>query len=145
MADIVSVDVRSRMMSGIRGKNTKIEVLLRKALFAMGFRYRLHVRNLPGKPDVVLPKYAAVIFIHGCFWHGHKGCKYFVLPKTRTEWWQDKVEETIKRDRTAIRNLKELGWKPIIIWECELKPAKRNASLANIISTLTKESKIVNG
>lgn len=145
MADVHDIATRSYNMSQIKGKDTKPEMLVRKYLHANGIRYRLHNSNLPGKPDLTLRKYHTVIFVNGCFWHGHKGCKYFVLPKTRTEWWQDKVEETIKRDRTAIRNLKELGWKPIIIWECELKPAKRNASLANIISTLTKESKIVNG
>ena len=139
MADVHDIATRSYNMSQIKGKDTKPEMLVRKYLHANGIRYRLHNSNLPGKPDLTLRKYHTVIFVNGCFWHGHKGCKYFVLPKTRTEWWQDKVEETIKRDRTAIRNLKELGWKPIIIWECELKPAKRNASLANIISTLTKE------
>ena len=139
MADVHDIATRSYNMSQIKSKDTKPEMLVRKYLHANGIRYRLHNSNLPGKPDLTLRKYHTVIFVNGCFWHGHKGCKYFVLPKTRTEWWQDKVEETIKRDRTAIRNLKELGWKPIIIWECELKPAKRNASLANIISTLTKE------
>lgn len=139
MTDVHDKATRSYNMSQIKSKDTKPEMLVRKYLHANGIRYRLHNSNLPGKPDLTLRKYHTVIFVNGCFWHGHKGCKYFVLPKTRTEWWQDKVEETIKRDRTAIRNLKELGWKPIIIWECELKPAKRNASLANIISTLTKE------
>lgn len=145
MADVHDKATRSYNMSRIKGTDTKPEMLVRKYLHANGIRYRLHNKNLPGKPDLTLTKYHTVIFVNGCFWHGHKGCQYFVLPKTRTAWWQEKIEETIKRDSTAIQNLKELGWKPIIIWECELKPAKRNASLAHIISTITKESKKVNG
>lgn len=145
MADVHDKATRSYNMSRIKGTDTKPEMLVRKYLHANGIRYRLHNKNLPGKPDLTLTKYHTVIFVNGCFWHGHKGCRYFVLPKTRTAWWQEKIEETINRDSTAIQNLKELGWKPIIIWECELKPAKRNASLAHIISTITKESKKVNG
>jgi DNA mismatch endonuclease (patch repair protein) len=141
MADVHNQATRSYNMSRIKATDTKPEMLVRKYLHANGIRYRLHSKNLPGKPDLTLTKYHTVIFVNGCFWHGHKGCRYFVLPKTRTVWWQEKIEETIKRDSTAIQNLKELGWKPIIIWECELKPSKRNASLAHIISTLTKESK----
>lgn len=132
-------------MSRIRGSDTKPEMLVRKYLHAKGIRYRLHNNTLPGKPDLTLTKFHTVIFVNGCFWHGHKGCNYFVLPKTRTDWWQEKIEETIKRDSKAIQNLKELGWKTIIIWECELKSRNRNVSLANIVSTITKESKKVNG
>ena len=145
MADVHDKATRSYNMSRVKGTDTKPEMLVRKFLHANGIRYRLHNKNLPGKPDLTLTKYHTVIFVNGCFWHGHKGCRYFVLPKTKTAWWQEKIEETIKRDSTAIQNLKELGWKPIIIWECELKPRERNASLANIISTITKESKKVNG
>jgi DNA mismatch endonuclease (patch repair protein) len=145
MADVHNIATRSYNMSRIKGKDTKPEMLVRKYLHSKGLRYRLHNKNLPGKPDLTLSKYRIVIFVNGCFWHGHKGCKYFVLPKTKTEWWQKKIEETIKRDSTAIQHLKELGWKPLIIWECELKHGKRNTSLANIITTITKESKIVNG
>ena len=145
MADIHDKATRSYNMSWVKGTDTKPEMLVRKFLHANGIRYRLYNKNLPGKPDLTLTKYHTVIFVNGCFWHGHKGCRYFVLPKTKTAWWQEKIEETIKRDSTAIQNLKELGWKPIIIWECELKPRERNASLANIISTITKESKKVNG
>ena len=145
MADVHDKATRSYNMSRIKGTDTKPEMLVRKYLHVNGIRYRLHNKNLPGKPDLTLTKYHTVIFVNGCFWHGHKGCQYFVLPKTRTAWWQEKIEETIKRDNTAIQNLKELGWEPIIIWECELKPVKRNVSLSNIISTITKESKKVNG
>ena len=145
MADVHDKATRSYNMSRIKGTDTKPEMLVRKFLHANGIRFRVHNKNLPGKPDLTLTKYHTVIFVNGCFWHGHKGCRYFVLPKTRTAWWQEKIEETIKRDSTAIQNLKELGWKPIIIWECELNLGKRNASLANIISTITKESKKVNG
>jgi DNA mismatch endonuclease (patch repair protein) len=145
MTDVHEKATRSYNMSRIRGTNTKPEMLVRKYLHAIGLRYRLHNKYLPGKPDLTLTKYHTVIFVNGCFWHGHKGCKYFVLPKTRTDWWKEKIEETIKRDSIAIQNLKNLGWKLIIIWECELKPVKRNASLAKVISTITKESNKGNG
>jgi DNA mismatch endonuclease (patch repair protein) len=128
-------------MSRIKGTDTKPEMLLRKYLHAHGIRYRLHNKNLPGKPDLTLAKYHTVIFVNGCFWHGHKGCKYFVLPKTRTEWWRDKIEETIKRDIKAMKDLKESGWNSTVIWECELKPEKRNTTLENILFTITKEAK----
>ena len=119
-------------MSRIKGKNTKPEMLVRKFLFAQGFRYRLNVKTLPGKPDIVLPKYKTVIFINGCFWHGHKGCKYFVLPKTRTEWWLNKIKGTQKRDREAEIKLNALGWKVITIWECELKSSIHNNTLDDL-------------
>jgi DNA mismatch endonuclease (patch repair protein) len=141
MADVHDKATRSYNMSRIKGTDTKPEMLVRKYLHANGLRYRLHNKNLPGKPDLTLSKYNTVVFVNGCFWHGHKGCKYFVLPKTRTEWWQDKIEETIKRDIKAMKDLKELGWNSIIIWECELKPEKRNTTLENILFTITKEAK----
>jgi DNA mismatch endonuclease (patch repair protein) len=99
-------------------------MLVRKFLFANGFRYRLNVKTLPGKPDIVLPKYKTVLFINGCFWHGHEGCRYFVIPKTRTEWWLTKISDTQKRDREAENQLNELGWKVITIWTCQLKKEK---------------------
>ena len=108
-------------MSRIKGKDTKPEMLVRRFLFANGFRYRLNVKTLPGKPDIVLPKYKTVIFVNGCFWHGHEGCKYFKIPETRTEWWIKKINGTQKRDREAEIQLNVLGWKVIKIWECELK------------------------
>ena len=122
MADVHNKATRSYNMSRIKGINTKPEMLVRKFLFANGYRYRLNVKTLPGKPDIVLPKYKTVIFINGCFWHGHDGCRYFVIPKTRTEWWVEKITGTQKRDREAENQLNKLGWKVIVIWECELKP-----------------------
>lgn len=138
MADVHDIATRSYNMSQIKGQNTKPEILVRKYLHAHGIRYRLHNKNLPGKPDLTLTKYHTVIFVNGCFWHGHKRCKYFVLPKTRTKWWQEKIEETKKRDNKAIQNLKAQGWKPLIIWECELKPEKKNITLENLCNLITK-------
>ncbi len=103
MADVHDIKTRSYNMSRIKGKNTKPEMLVRKFLHANGFRYRLHVKNLPGKPDIVLPKYKTVIFVHGCFWHGHEHCKYFVVPKTRTDWWLNKINSNITNDAKAIK------------------------------------------
>ncbi len=100
-------------MSRIKGKNTKPEMLVRKFLHANGFRYRLHVKNLPGKPDIVLPKYKTVIFVHGCFWHEHEHCKYFVVPKTKTDWWLNKINSNIAKDVKAIQALKKEGWRII--------------------------------
>ena len=119
MADVHSKATRSYNMSQIKGKDTKPEILVRQYLHAHGFRYRLHVKDLPGKPDIVLPKYKTAIFINGCFWHGHQGCKYYVVPKTRTEWWQQKINGNIANDDKAIFALQEQGWKVSVIWECE--------------------------
>jgi DNA mismatch endonuclease, patch repair protein len=130
MADVHDKATRSYNMSRIRAKNTKPEMLVRKFLHAQGFRYRLHAKKLPGKPDIVLPKYKTVLFIHGCFWHGHKGCKYFVVPKTRTEWWLNKINYNITNDTKAAKALKKEGWKIIHLWECDLKPAKLQRSLS---------------
>jgi DNA mismatch endonuclease (patch repair protein) len=124
MADVHSKEIRSKNMAAIKGKNTKPEMLVRRFLHANGFRYKLHDKTLPGKPDIVLPKYKTVIFIHGCFWHGHEGCKYYVVPKTRTEWWLNKINGNIANDTKAIKSLKKEGWKIITLWECDLKPAK---------------------
>ena len=107
-------------MSRIKGKNTKPEILVRKYLHAKGYRFRIHDKKLPGKPDIVLPKYKTVIFVHGCFWHGHKGCKYFVVPKTRTRWWLSKISDTKERDKKAFRILRKNNWKVIELWECKL-------------------------
>ena len=105
----------------IKGKDTKPEIIVRKFLFHKGFRYKLNYSKLPGKPDIVLPKYKTAISINGCFWHGHYGCKYFVIPKTRTKWWLDKIEKTKERDQNNYKILRESNWNIIIIWECELK------------------------
>ena len=136
MADVHSKETRSYNMSRIRSKDTKPEMLVRKFLHKNGFRYRLHVKDLPGKPDIVLPKYKTVIFIHGCFWHGHEGCKYYVVPKTRTEWWLNKIEVNTNNDLKSEEQLLLKGWKIIKIWECELKKATFQASLNTLLSTL---------
>ncbi len=117
MTDIVDPATRSRMMSGIRGKDTRPEMLVRKALHARGFRFRLHVKDLPGKPDIVLPKFRAVIFVHGCFWHGHD-CRYFKVPQTRTGFWLDKIGQNQERDRRQVEKLVQQGWRVLVVWEC---------------------------
>ena len=132
MADVHSPETRSYNMSRIKGKDTKPEMIVRKFLFSKGFRYRLHVKSLPGKPDIVLPKYKTVIFIHGCFWHGHDGCKYFVVPKSRTEWWLNKIIGNISNDNRNNELLKLEGWRVLIIWECDLKPNKRYGHLNSL-------------
>lgn len=119
MADIVDAATRSRMMSGIRGKDTAPEMLVRKYLHSRGFRYRLHAKELPGKPDIVLPKYRTVVFVHGCFWHQHPGCKFAVMPKSNTEFWQKKLGGNTARDAANLARLDEMGWRCIVIWECD--------------------------
>lgn len=137
MADVHSKEVRSYNMSQIRAKNTKPELQVRKYLFAKGFRYRLHSKELPGKPDIVLPKYKTVIFINGCFWHGHEGCKYFVLPKTNTQWWTDKINTNKTNDAKSIKSLKKDGWKIIVIWECSLKNNKLEKTLFSLLKKIS--------
>lgn len=128
MADIVSEKVRSRMMSGIRGTNTKPELMVRRELFARGYRYRIHYKKLPGKPDIVFPKYSAVILVHGCFWHKHN-CHLFKWPSTRAEFWRDKINRNIERDRKNEQKILDQGWRILIIWECALKgKTKRNVN-----------------
>lgn len=121
MADVHDKETRSFNMSRVRSKDTKPEMLIRKFLFANGFRYRLHDKKLPGKPDIVLSKYKTVIFINGCFWHGHENCKYFKLPKTRTEWWKAKIERNIVNDKEKHTLLQNAGYKVIVVWECDIK------------------------
>ena len=132
MADIVPADVRSRMMAGIRGTNTKPELLLRKGLHARGFRFRLHDPALPGKPDIVLPRYRAVILAHGCFWHGHD-CHLFKWPSTRPEFWQTKIGRNREVDARTDAALAEAGWREGIVWECALKGRTR-LPLEDVIS-----------
>jgi DNA mismatch endonuclease, patch repair protein len=136
MADVHSKETRSYNMSRIKGKNTKPEILVRKFLFSKGFRYRVNVKSLPGKPDIVLPKYKTVIFIHGCFWHGHVGCRYFVVPKTRTEWWMEKINSNIERDVKVLELLKAKYWKVIALFECSLKQGKAEETLQNLITII---------
>ncbi len=112
---------RSRNMSAIKSKNTKPEIAVRKLLHSMGYRFRLHRKDLPGSPDIVLPKYKTVIFVHGCFWHRHENCKYASTPKTRKEFWENKFKLNLKRDAEVQEKIKSIGWQSVVIWECELK------------------------
>ena len=121
MSDKLTPEKRSGNMSRIKGKDTKIEVEVRKYLFSKGYRFRKNDKRYPGKPDIVLPKYHVAIFVHGCFWHRHEGCKDATTPKTRTEFWLEKFDKNVKNDQIKQEKLRELGWKVIVIWECELK------------------------
>ncbi|TAJ19843.1 MAG: DNA mismatch endonuclease Vsr [Rugosibacter sp.] len=130
MVDVVDPATRSRMMSGIRGKNTKPELLVRKYLHAQGLRFRLHVKDLPGKPDIVFAKYRSVVFVHGCFWHHHTGCKYATMPSSRVDFWINKFSGNVARDQYQSAALEGLGWRVFVIWECELQGStKRLESL----------------
>lgn len=139
MTDVHDPQTRSYNMSRIKGKDTKPEMVVRRFLFANGFRYRLHDKRLPGKPDLVLAKYKTAIFVNGCFWHGHEGCKFFVMPKTRVKWWEEKIRITKTKDKESIRELKLLGWYSIVVWECELKKDERSVTLENIRGKLDKQ------
>lgn len=123
MSDTLTPDQRHRNMAAIHSASTKPELKLRHALWRLGFRYRMNDRNLPGKPDIVLTKYRTVIFIHGCFWHGHKGCKFYTVPKTNTDFWTAKIARNQERDQEVWRQLEAKGWSVIIVWECQLKKA----------------------
>ena len=123
MTDIVDKATRSRMMSGIRDKNTKPELVLRKAMHALGLRYRLHRKDMPGKPDIVFPRQKAAIFVHGCFWHRHEGCGFATTPATRPDFWNDKFSSNIERDRRNAEQLHADGWRVATVWECALKKA----------------------
>lgn len=130
--DVHNKKTRSYNMSQIKGKNTKPEEIVRKYLFSQGFRYRKNDKRLPGSPDIVLPKYKTVIFVNGCFWHGHKGCKHFIWPKSNEAFWKNKIETNIARDKKKTDALKALGWKVIVVWECELKTQNKKDTLQNI-------------
>ncbi|MFV8324921.1 very short patch repair endonuclease [Flavobacterium sp. ZS1P14] len=132
MTDVHVPKVRSYNMSRIKGKDTRPEMTVRKYLHAKGLRYRLHSKNLPGKPDIYLPKYKTIIEIHGCFWHGHQDCRYFTLPKTKTEWWQDKISKTKVRDEQNKISLEKIGLKTIVIWECQLRGANKSDVLEGL-------------
>ena len=122
--DVLTPEQRQRCMARIKGRNTKPEVVVRKALFSLGFRYRLHDKRLPGTPDLVFPKYHAVVFVHGCFWHGH-GCKLFVVPATNTAFWMQKIAGNRSRDARALHELRALGWRVLTVWECALRGRER--------------------
>lgn len=136
--DVHDEKTRSYNMSRIRSKDTKPEILVRKFLFSRGFRYKLYDKTLPGKPDLVFPKYKTVVYIHGCFWHGHKDCRYFVIPKTHTEWWKAKIERNKQIDDKNNAKLNKMGWKIITIFECKLRPKLRNRTLQLLATRLVK-------
>jgi DNA mismatch endonuclease (patch repair protein) len=136
--DSLTPEERSALMSKIRAKNTKPERLVRSMLHRAGYRFSLHRKDLPGKPDIVLRKYRTVIFVHGCFWHRHKGCKGATTPKTRTEWWQAKFDRNVANDRRHVRELRKRGWHVLAVWECQLKNSEK--VLARLERLLTIES-----
>jgi DNA mismatch endonuclease (patch repair protein) len=136
MTDVHKPDVRSYNMSRIRGKNTNPELMVRKFLFSQGYRYRLHYTKLPGKPDITFTKIRFAIFIHGCFWHGHEGCKYYKVPQTRTEWWLNKIKGNRKNDENNVKELQTDNWNIFTIWECELKPEKKQQTLKRLDSKI---------
>ena len=121
MVDVVDKATRSRMMSGIQGKNTKPELMVRKYLHGRGLRFRLHARELPGKPDLVFPMYKAVVFVHGCFWHSHPRCRFAVVPASNVEFWKQKLDANRMRDQRDETRLKALGWRVLTVWECQLE------------------------
>lgn len=135
MTDIVDPATRSRWMSGIRGKDTKPEIAVRSFLHRAGLRFRKDARRLPGRPDIVLPKWRSVVFVHGCFWHRHTGCRYAYDPKSRVEFWQQKFSENIDRDRYVVGALKDMGWRVHIIWECEITEDR----LTHLINDITNQ------
>ena len=136
--DKLTKEQRHRCMASIRGKNTKPEMLVRRFLFSRGFRYRLNHPRLPGRPDIVLRKYRTVIFVNGCFWHGHEGCKHYVVPKSNTEFWTAKIERNRARDIDEQHELAAMGWHCITVWECQLKPAIRKNTLKSLVYTLNR-------
>jgi len=139
MADVHDSKTRSFNMSRILATNTKPEMIVRKYLFSQGFRYKLHDKTLPGKPDIVLPKYRAAILVHGCFWHGHEGCAYFVIPKTRTDWWLKKIRSNKERDERHLKELSDRKMTVLTIFECQLRPKMRERTLAKLLISLRKQ------
>ena len=134
--DVHDQKTRSYNMSRIKGKNTKPEETVRKYLFSQGFRYRKNDKRLPGKPDIVLPKYKTVIFVNGCFWHKHEGCKYFAWPQNNAEFWKEKIESNVVRDKKQYEELQDAGWRVIIVWECELKKKRKSDTLERLVDEI---------
>ena len=137
MVDRVSKEVRSYNMSRIRSKDTKPEILVRSYLFSKGLRFRKNDKRYPGSPDIVLPKYGTVVFVHGCFWHLHEGCKYAVMPKSNVDFWKKKLYGNRERDERNRKELEEMGWKVIVVWECQLKKDKREQTLDGLYVQIT--------
>lgn len=140
MTDIVDPATRSRMMSGIRGKNTQPELRLRRLLHAEGFRFLLHDRRLPGKPDIVLPKWKAVIQVQGCFWHQHEGCRFARTPATRQEFWEEKLAGNVERDRRNMELLQDAGWRTATVWECSLQKQNTDALVERLAAWIRSNS-----
>ena len=136
MADNVSPERRSEIMSAVKSANTKPELLVRKHLFQNGFRFRINDKSLPGKPDVKLTKYKTVVLVNGCFWHGHEGCRIYVMPKTNPEFWQAKIDRNMERDRKNINLLERAGWRVLIVWECQLKKSRRDETLGKLVEKI---------
>ncbi len=143
MADVHTPKQRSYNMSCIHGKDTKPEEIVRKYLFSKGFRYRKNDARLPGKPDVVLPKYKTVIFINGCFWHKHDGCRYFSWPKNNAAFWKEKILGNVERDQKNQENLRNLGWRVLVVWECELKKESRMQTLERLEKDIRDPSYLI--
>ncbi|WP_034642348.1 very short patch repair endonuclease [Desulfovibrio inopinatus] len=137
--DVFDKEKRSKIMRNIKGKNTSIEIKLRKLIYSLGYRYRLHYASLPGKPDIVFPGRKKVIFIHGCFWHQHTWCKRGSKPKSNLEYWLPKLKKNVERDKKKQEEIMALGWNPLIVWECELKAKNREALIEKITSFLEEE------
>lgn len=143
MTDTLTAEQRHLCMSRIKGKDTKPELIVRKHLHAHGYRYRLHEKRLPGKPDIVMKRLHTVIFVNGCFWHGHiledgSNCKYFIIPQTRTEFWQAKIERNQERDKEDVKLLTSMGWNVLQIWECQLKKQSMEKTLESLLYTLSR-------
>lgn len=139
MTDKFSSNERSAVMAKVKGKNTKPEIALRKELFSLGLRYRLHSKILPGKPDIIFPKYESIIFVHGCFWHSH-GCRKNLTPQSNVEYWTKKISNNLRRDRKNIFLLKKMGWKVLVVWECTLTPKKLPQTLKRVFNWLIRNS-----
>ena len=142
MTDVLTPDQRHLNMSRIRSSNTKAEVMLRRELWHRGFRYKVNDRHFPGSPDIVLPKYRTVIFVHGCFWHGHKGCKYYTIPGTNSEFWEAKVVRNQERDQEVWRKLESKGWSVIIVWECQLKKGRKAETVEQVVKEIVQNGKV---
>jgi DNA mismatch endonuclease (patch repair protein) len=138
--DIVDRKTRSRMMSNIRAKDTRPEMIARRYFWGQGLRYRLHAKDLPGRPDIVFPRYRTVVEVRGCFWHGHHGCRYFQLPRTSRTFWRMKIFATAQRDRSNVRELRRLGWRVLVVWECQLRNG-RPARLRTVTRKITAENR----
>lgn len=139
MSDVLTKEQRHHCMSNVKSKNTKPEILVRKFLFSHGYRYRVNRKDLPGKPDIVLPKYKTVVFINGCFWHGHENCKYATIPETNHDFWFTKISGNVERDKLTREKLTQMGWRVIDIWQCQLKTKEKDATLNNLITIIGNE------